>query len=64
MVSKQDKDSWVSGAKYADSSQMVSRSAGIPGVATLLLASGGHNYSTYSPTLVRSLAWLDQVGAI
>ena len=43
---------------------MVTQSSGIPGVATLLLASGGHDYATYKPTLPQSLAWLGQVGAI
>ena len=64
VASKQDKDTWVPGAKYADTSQMVTQSSGIPGVATLLMATGGHNYNTYGPTLPQSLAWLAQVGAV
>ena len=64
VASKQDKDSWLPGAKYADTSKMVTQSADIPGVATLLLDSGGHNYSTYGPTLPQSLSWLGQAGAI
>ena len=64
VASKTDTDTWKPGAKYADTSQMVTQSSGIPGVATLLLASGGHNYATYKPTLPQSLAWLAQVGAI
>jgi S-formylglutathione hydrolase FrmB len=64
VASKTDTDSWKPGATYADTSQMVTQSAGIPGVATLLLAGGGHNYATYKPTLPQSLAWLGQVGAI
>lgn len=43
---------------------MVTQPAGIPGVATLLLPSGGHNYATDKPTRGQSFAWLAQVGAI
>jgi hypothetical protein len=64
VASKADTDTWVPGAKYADTSKMVTQSAGIPGVATLILASGGHNYATYGPTLPQSLAWLGQAGAL
>ena len=64
VASKQDKDSWVPGAKYADTSKMVTQSSGIPGVATLLMDSGGHNYTTYGGTLSQSFTWLAQVGAI
>ena len=64
VASKQDKDSWAPGAAYADTAKMVTQSSGIPGVATLLMATGGHNYSTYGPTLPQSLAWLGQVGAV
>jgi dienelactone hydrolase len=64
VASKQDTDSWAPGAKYADTSKMVTQSSGIPGVATLLLNGGGHNYSTYGPTLQQSLTWLEQVGAL
>lgn len=64
VASKTDTDTWKPGAKYADTSQMVTQSAGIPGVATLLLPSGGHNYATYKPTMAQSFTWLAQVGAI
>ena len=64
VASKQDKDAWVPGAKYADTSKMVTQSSGIPGVATLLMDSGGHNYTTYGATLPQSFTWLAQVGAI
>ena len=64
VASKQDTDSWAPGAKYADTSKMVTQSTGIPGVATLLLNGGGHNYTTYGPTLPQSLTWLEQVGAL
>lgn len=64
VASKQDKDAWVPGAKYADTSQMVTQSSGTPGVATLLMATGGHNYNTSGPTLPPSLAWLARVGAV
>ena len=64
VASKQDKDTWAPGAEYADTSKMVTQSSGIPGVATLLMATGGHNYSTYGPTLPQSFAWLGQVGAV
>lgn len=64
VASKTDTDTWTPGAKYADTSKMVTQSSGIPGVATLILASGGHNYSTYRPTLPQALSWLNQTGAI
>lgn len=64
VASKTDADTWKPGATYADTSQMVTQSSGIPGVATLLLPRGGHNYSTYKPTLPQSLVWLKQVGAL
>jgi hypothetical protein len=34
------------------------------GVATLVLNSGGHSYSTDGPALPQSLTWLAQVGAL
>ena len=64
VASKLDTDTWKPGAKYADTSKMVTQSAGIPGVATLLLNTGGHNYRTYGPTLPDCLTWLNRVGAI
>lgn len=64
VASKLDTDTWKPGAKYADTSKMVTQSSGIPGVATLLLNTGGHNYRTYQPTLPECLAWLGKVGAI
>ena len=64
VASKQDKDSWAPGAAYADTAKMVTQSSGIPGVATLSMATGGHNYTTYGPTLPQSFAWLAQAGAV
>lgn len=57
MVSKQDRDSY-GGAFYADSKTMIAATAGIPGVSTILMPSGGHNYRVYAPTLPQALAWL------
>jgi S-formylglutathione hydrolase FrmB len=57
VVSKQDKSSY-SGKFYADSRSMIAATAGVPGVATIVLPAGGHNYRVYQPTLVQSLAWL------
>lgn len=64
VASKQDEDSWAPGAKYADTSTMVTQSSGVPGVATLLMGTGGHNYDTYGPTLPQALSWLGQVRAV
>lgn len=57
VVSRSDKDSYA-GAFYADSKKMIAATAGVPGVATILLRNGGHNYRVYRPTLPEALVWL------
>lgn len=63
VVSKQDWDSYQ-GAFYADSATMISQTAGIPGVATIVLPTGGHNYQTYGRTMPDILAWLGGAAAL
>jgi S-formylglutathione hydrolase FrmB len=43
---------------YADAQQAIAAASGIPGVNTIVLPSGGHNFSTYAPTMGPALAWL------
>ena len=50
VTSKADRESW-SGVHYADAKQAVAAAAGIPGVGTIVLPTGGHNFSTYAPTV-------------
>lgn len=57
VVSKQDRDSYR-GVFYADAATMISQTAGTPGVATILIPAGGHNYQTYLPSMPKILAWL------
>jgi len=57
VTSKADRESW-NGVFYADAKQAVAAAAGIPGVGTMILPSGGHNFSTYAPTIVPALSWL------
>lgn len=59
VVSRQDRSSYA-GAHYADSRDMIEATRGAPGVATLVLPRGGHNYRVYVPTIPSSLAWLGQ----
>jgi S-formylglutathione hydrolase FrmB len=63
VVSQQDKSSY-DGKFYADSKAMIAATAGVPGVATIVLPAGGHNYHVYQPTLVQSLAWLGRVSGL
>lgn len=56
VVSKTDRHSY-NGVHYADSRQMIKQTKGYPNVSTLLLPSGGHNYTVYSRTLSPVLAW-------
>jgi hypothetical protein len=56
VVSKTDRHSY-NGVHYADSKQMIAQTRGYPNVATILLPSGGHNYTVYEQTLPAVLAW-------
>ncbi|WP_375426422.1 alpha/beta hydrolase [uncultured Friedmanniella sp.] len=55
--SQQDRDSWA-GVHYADSGAMVAATRGMPGVATIVLPEGGHNYHVYRATLPQVFSWL------
>jgi pimeloyl-ACP methyl ester carboxylesterase len=57
ITSKGDRDSW-DGVHYADAQKAIAAAGGIPGVSTIVLQSGGHNFATYAPTVVPALAWL------
>lgn len=57
IVSRRDRYSWA-GAFYANSAKMVAATAGYPGVATIILPSGGHSVTTYLPTFPATLGWL------
>jgi hypothetical protein len=43
---------------YADAKKAIAASSGIPGVSTIVLPSGGHNFGTYAPTVGPALGWL------
>ena len=64
VVSKQDTDSWAPGSAYADSSKMIASTTSVPGVQSLVLPTGGHNYSTYTPSVDDCLAFLAKTGSI
>ena len=57
ITSKGDRESW-DGVHYADARKAIVAARGIPGVSTIVLPSGGHNFSTYLPTVGPALAWL------
>ena len=57
VVSQVDRASY-NGYAYADSKQMIEATQGAPGVATLVLTQGGHNYRVYRTTLPQTFAWL------
>ena len=57
ITSKGDRESW-DGVHYADAQKAIAAARGIPGVGTIVLPSGGHNFSTYAPTVGPALAWL------
>lgn len=63
VVSRTDRDSYQ-GVFYADSRKMIAATAGIPGVETIVLQSGGHNYRTYAPTMPEALAWLGRTAGL
>ncbi|HJV12277.1 MAG TPA: alpha/beta hydrolase-fold protein, partial [Propionibacteriaceae bacterium] len=56
VVSKTDRHSY-DGVHYADSKQMINQTKSYPNVSTLVLPSGGHNYTVYGRTLPPVLAW-------
>ena len=57
VVSKQDTESY-GGKFYADSRTMIAQTAGTPGVSTIILPTGGHNYRVYAATMPQALSWL------
>jgi enterochelin esterase-like enzyme len=57
ITSKGDRESW-NGVHYADAKKAIIAASGIPGVSTIVLPSGGHNFSTYAPTVGPALDWL------
>jgi pimeloyl-ACP methyl ester carboxylesterase len=57
ITSKGDRESW-NGVHYADAQKAIAAAKGIPGVSTIVLPRGGHNFSTYAPTVGPALAWL------
>jgi Prolyl oligopeptidase family len=63
VVSQLDRASY-DGYAYANSKQMIEVSQGTPGVATLVLPKGGHNYRVYRPTFPQALTWLGQNSAL
>lgn len=61
--SPDDRESWK-GKFYADTRKTVQASRGIPGVSTIIVPSGGHNFSTYDGTVAPALAWLGKNAAL
>jgi pimeloyl-ACP methyl ester carboxylesterase len=57
ITSRGDRESW-NGVHYADARKAIAAARGIPGVSTIVLPSGGHNFDTYAPTVGPALAWL------
>ena len=57
ITSKGDRESW-NGVHYADAKRAIAAASGIPGVSTIVLPSGGHNFDTYAPTVAPALGWL------
>jgi enterochelin esterase-like enzyme len=63
IVSQLDRASY-NGYAYANSKQMIEATQGTPGVATLVLPKGGHNYKVYRPTVPEALTWLGKNAAL
>jgi S-formylglutathione hydrolase FrmB len=61
VVSAADRDSYR-GVAYADGARFIAQTRGTPGVATIVLPTGGHSFKTYRPTIPASLSWLQQTG--
>jgi Putative esterase len=57
ITSKGDRESW-DGVHYADAKRAIAVASGIPGVSTIVLPSGGHNFDVYAPTVEPALGWL------
>jgi hypothetical protein len=57
VTSKGDRESW-SGVSYADANLAVAAGTGVPGVNSIVLPTGGHNWGTYGPTIEPALEWL------
>jgi len=56
VVSRTDRHSY-DGVHYADSKQMINETRGYPNVSTVVLPSGGHNYTVYRQTIPAVLSW-------
>lgn len=56
IVGKQDVHSYE-GVFYADSKQMIDATRGYPNVSSIVLPTGGHNYTLYRQTLPAAFAW-------
>lgn len=63
IASRLDRASY-NGRFYADTKQMIEVSQGTPGVATIVLPKGGHNYHVYRPTIPQALTWLRRNAAL
>jgi S-formylglutathione hydrolase FrmB len=63
VVSKTDRHSY-DGVLYADSKQMISETKGYPNVSTVVLPSGGHNYTVYRQTLPAVFSWLARTAGL
>jgi enterochelin esterase-like enzyme len=59
IASRFDHSSW-DGLSYADSKRMVEETQGVPGVSTIVLRQGGHNFHVYRPTIPEAFAWLGE----
>ncbi len=63
VVSKADVHSYA-GVHYADSAQVIAETRGYPNVATVVLPSGGHNYTVYRQTLPAVFAWCGRTAGL
>jgi S-formylglutathione hydrolase FrmB len=63
VTSRQDRDSWA-GVHYADSQAMIAATSGLPGVSTIVLPEGGHNYRVYRATMPQVFSWLGTNGGL
>lgn len=63
IVSKADRSSY-DGRFYANSKTMIAATTGMPGVSTIVLESGGHNFRVYQPTLGQALTWLGRTAGL
>jgi hypothetical protein len=63
VVSKADRHSY-NGVHYADSKHMINQTRGYPNVSTIVLPSGGHNYTLYRQTLPAVFSWFAKTAAL